>query len=379
MVMFFASGRRRVPVQVADEISRLIRRGYAVGDILPRHHALAAQLGVGVRSVTQAVAILSRRGIVSPVRRKGTVVLRRTSDAKRPLGEIAVVPSTPLNLLFAGYLGQIMEGLVARLTEMEANIRFVPPRQNAFPTPQEVRSTGVDGVVLLGIPDESYLRLWARQDVPVVVLDYYRPDIPLDYVVCDNAGAARAIVEHLARSGHRTLAYISLPLSKKEDSDITERHEAVDAAAAACGVRMLPAFSLPGKGPLAPRGLAELVAALRAPRTRPTALVADCSSTASIVTARLRADGILAPRDVAMAIVAGSRNPEAEGLLAVPSCVMDFTGMGALGLDILAERARSAAPAAARIARVGFTFDPGELAVPARKPPRPGGRRQPVE
>ncbi|MFI7586977.1 GntR family transcriptional regulator [Spongisporangium articulatum] len=57
---------------------------YPEGSTLPKQDELAAEHGVNVKTVRQAVALLAAEGLVTPIRRKGTVV--RTRPPMRRLG-----------------------------------------------------------------------------------------------------------------------------------------------------------------------------------------------------------------------------------------------------------------------------------------------------
>src|SRR5260370_37213378 len=64
--------------QVATARRSGIERGnYAPGTTLPRQTDIARSLGVNVGTVRKAVALLEAEGLVTPVRRPGTVVRPR--------------------------------------------------------------------------------------------------------------------------------------------------------------------------------------------------------------------------------------------------------------------------------------------------------------
>ncbi|MGW5312907.1 GntR family transcriptional regulator [Nocardia thailandica] len=64
--------------EVAAEIRAAIGRGeYLPGSTLPKQDELAEQHGVNVKTVRQAVALLEAEGLVTPIRRRGTVVRER--------------------------------------------------------------------------------------------------------------------------------------------------------------------------------------------------------------------------------------------------------------------------------------------------------------
>src|SRR6478672_6666285 len=74
-------GYRDLAAQLRGEIER---GDYAPGSTLPKQDDLASEFGVNVKTVRNAVALLEAEGLVTPVRRRGTVV--RDHPPMRRLG-----------------------------------------------------------------------------------------------------------------------------------------------------------------------------------------------------------------------------------------------------------------------------------------------------
>lgn len=71
--------------ELAGVLRDAIARGeYAAGSVLPRQGDLAQEHGVNVKTVRNAVASLAAEGLVTPIRRRGTVV--RAKPPMRRLG-----------------------------------------------------------------------------------------------------------------------------------------------------------------------------------------------------------------------------------------------------------------------------------------------------
>src|SRR6476469_4006285 len=63
---------------LAAQLRGGIERGdYTPGSTLPKQDDLAAEFGVNVKTVRNAVALLEAEGLVTPVRRRGTIVRER--------------------------------------------------------------------------------------------------------------------------------------------------------------------------------------------------------------------------------------------------------------------------------------------------------------
>lgn len=70
---------------VAADLRRNIQDGtYGPGSVLPKQEDIAAQYGVNIKTVRQAIRLLEAEGLVTPVRRRGTVV--RTRPPMKRLG-----------------------------------------------------------------------------------------------------------------------------------------------------------------------------------------------------------------------------------------------------------------------------------------------------
>src|SRR6185436_14445319 len=99
----------------------------------------------------------------------------------------------------------------------------------------------VDGVILVGIPNEQYLEAFARHHMPVVVVDA-ASEFKLDHVLADNANDVARAVDHLAKLGHKSIAYLdgwstdTIRNVVVESSDVRERREAFLTAMAARGL-----------------------------------------------------------------------------------------------------------------------------------------------
>jgi LacI family transcriptional regulator len=68
---------------------------------------------------------------------------------------------------------------------------------------------GVDGLVIVPSGgDQAYLMRDRQSGLPLVFADRPPRFLDADAVVSDNAGGARAAIEHLARAGHRRIAFL---------------------------------------------------------------------------------------------------------------------------------------------------------------------------
>ena len=377
MSMFIVNSKRPLHLQLAERIKTLIAQGYAPGDTLPTYRDLVKRFNVGLVSVKRAMDVLAAQGIVSPIRSKGTIVRRRLEPGETHLSQVALVVRSSIRRLFeAPWLNEIVGSLCGELDRRKSNVRiFSVHTPGEGITAAEVVETGADGVVLLAIVDESILADFAAQDVPLVALDHHCPTVAIDYLVCDNAGAAKAVVDHLAGLGHRRIAYAEYfaPRSLKTgtvavESDAEERRNGVARAAQEAGMELRRPFYTRRvhegySGSAFVQDLAKVVG--RGPDA-PTALVGDDEAAAAECIARLREMGFRVPEDISVAAVAAAGGDRAGAGITCAS--MDFAGMGRQAMDVLELRSRTPRPAEANVARIGFRLIVGgTTAAPPRR------------
>jgi GntR family transcriptional regulator len=138
---------------------------FAAGSTLPKQDEIAAQHGVNIKTVRQAVALLEAEGLVTPVRRRGTVV--RSRPPMKRLGTERYAKS------------KWKSGVVAFMADREASGRSWKPGDQT----QQVRLTEADAEVAeaLGLPPGAPVyeraRLVKEDGSPTHSLtSYYQPE-----------------------------------------------------------------------------------------------------------------------------------------------------------------------------------------------------------
>ena len=103
-------------------------------------------------------------------------------------------------------------------TEFEARyhnqyvlLTTIPERyQPGTHTPRFLRERNIDGLLIAGKVDSTFLAEVREMDVPMVLVDYYAEGA--SSVMIDNQGGAREAVEHLISRGHRQIAFLGADL-----------------------------------------------------------------------------------------------------------------------------------------------------------------------
>ncbi|GGM10304.1 GntR family transcriptional regulator [Micromonospora yangpuensis] len=151
---------------LAALLREAIQRGdHPEGSTLPKQDEIATEHGVNINTVRQAVRVLEAEGLVTPVRRRGTVVRPRV--AMKRLGTDRYAKS------------KWKSGLVAFAADREATGRTWTPGDQT----NEVRLTEADAEtaealgLAPGAPVYERARLVTEADVPTHTLtSYYRPE-----------------------------------------------------------------------------------------------------------------------------------------------------------------------------------------------------------
>jgi GntR family transcriptional regulator len=133
--------------ELADVLRDAIQRGeYAPGTTLPKQDEVATEYGVNIKTVRQAVRLLEAEGLVTPVRRRGTVVRPRP-----PMKRLGVERYAKSKWKF---------GLVAFAADREASGREWKPGDQT----QTIRTVEADAEVAeaYGLPEGAQVYERAR-------------------------------------------------------------------------------------------------------------------------------------------------------------------------------------------------------------------------
>jgi len=202
-----------------NELRRRIAEGlYSPDMYLPPERKLAAELGIGRRSLRVAMKRLQDEGIVERVRGRGTRVLRKIEQ----VGHVGVVVPVSSNALLGYPEGNLVaRGIIDRLERdgFQADLcRYIS--RHDFPLPPSIRPITLDEVVHLhehytGLifvectyprVCEYVLALEARH-YPVVVANL-ETDVAVSASRVDHARLMKKAVEILVGFGHRRIAYV---------------------------------------------------------------------------------------------------------------------------------------------------------------------------
>lgn len=201
------------------------------GNKLPSERDLASDLGLSRSTVARAVSELIKDGVLVRKNRVGTYVggaaPRQSSTHTGTIG--IIMPWLSPGEVQGGQVGsdnavapvaghsissQILQGVIPVLKE--AGYRLVLHSNSSvsdeIDLARNLSNEGLDGAIIVPTVTWGTERIYmevARSGLPVVLLDRYFPNCPLDRVVTDNYVGAMKAVEYLIERGHTRIAHFT--------------------------------------------------------------------------------------------------------------------------------------------------------------------------
>ncbi|HUF10808.1 MAG TPA: LacI family DNA-binding transcriptional regulator [Rhodothermales bacterium] len=182
---------------------------------------VAAEAGVAISTVSLA---MSGKGYVRDETKQ------RVKDAAKRLNYAPAKAAQRLASTQTGYIGFVLradhfrrsEPFYTRVflgTEFEAHhhghyvlLTTVPsPFDAEKHTPRFLREASIDGLMIAGKVDPSFLSYLDGLSLPIVLIDFEFDDIPS--VLIDNTGGAAAAVRHLLSRSHERIAFLGADMT----------------------------------------------------------------------------------------------------------------------------------------------------------------------
>lgn len=200
--------------QVAGRIRAAVDAGqYGGAGRLPSEAVLAREFGVSRGTLRQALDALVRQGLVATVPGRGTFVRRGgpASEAVEPGGLVGLVIPAVARMripeLIAGAEGGLRRAGYTLLLGSSGDDREQESEQV-----QRFLREDVSGLIVYPVDGPSNLALFGRlaaEAFPLVLIDRYLLDLPLDAVVADNIGGAFLAVRHLVDRGRARIGFVA--------------------------------------------------------------------------------------------------------------------------------------------------------------------------
>ena len=198
--------------RVAARVRRDVREGtYAPGARLPAEVDLARQLGVSRGTVRQALTNLLAEGLLETRPGRGTFVVDGGSQAAA--GLIGMVLPSVVHArnpeLIHGAEEAVRQAGYSLVLGISGDDHWLESEQL-----QRIVNQGASGLIVYTVDggdsrqDVPALRRLVARGFPLVLIDRYIPDLPVDAVVMDNVGGGFLATQHLVQMGYRRIGYI---------------------------------------------------------------------------------------------------------------------------------------------------------------------------
>lgn len=168
---------------------------------------------------------------------------------------------------------------------------LMPADEDAGTLPRMFLEQKVDGMIVLGQLQESYLRDLESIDMPMIYVDFYVNYSNIDAIISDNFFSSYQITISLLEQGHRAIGFIGNIFST---SSIQDRYLGFYKALLEWQMEPDPQMIVSDRD-----GLGELID-LKLPKNMPTAFVANCDQIAYRLITTLKEQGYDVPRDVSV-------------------------------------------------------------------------------
>lgn len=162
--------------------------------------------------------------------------------------------------------------------------------------PRLVRENQVDGIVIVGLLKEEYLKLVEQRfQVPLVYLDFYDKRHECDAVITDNYYGMYKMTNYLFDMGHKDIAYVGTLLYT---GSITDRFFGYSKALLEHGQQVRSDWVIDDRD--LETGQRDRGFTFQMPKKMPTAFVCNCDLTAGVLINFLREKGYRVPEDISV-------------------------------------------------------------------------------
>lgn len=261
-----------------------------------------------ISPATVSLAINYKRGVSEKTRERVFEVARELGynktaapvrTAERHTVQCVIFKQRATSGLDTSFFSKMMEGVESRagLGGSSLMISYINAEDNIPQRLDALCAADTQGMILLATeltPEKIKPFLSVR--VPLVVLDAYFENLPLDCVTINNAQGAFMATTYLMEQGHTEIGYLT---SKVRTVNFSERHEGFRKAFRKAGLRRSAEYSFP-LTPSIDGACADMKAALQLRPKLPTAFFADNDIIAAGAMRALKEMGVRVPEDVSV-------------------------------------------------------------------------------
>lgn len=292
--------------------------------------ALSGKPGMSDEVRARIIRLAEECGYVKPVRSASVPASTKVQAEETPPGlDVGIL--IPEHFFSSDtFYAMFYKQLLQTLTEMGhfgMLELLTADMQRTGTLPNLLRSDRVQGLILLGQPEEDYLACLAICGLPAIALDFHCPAVPMDAVVGDNAFGAAQVTRHLIAWGHRDIGFVG---NVRATTSIMERYLGF------AGEMLRHDLTVRAECILPDRDEGNALIPIRLPQNLPTAFVCNCDLTARALIERLRQMGLRVPEDIS--VVGYDDFNNVPGSLPLTTFRVDTSAMCRIAVDRLTAR-----------------------------------------
>lgn len=163
--------------------------------------------------------------------------------------------------------------------------------EEALVLPRIYLDNKIDGIIILGQLNDTYIELLGGISIPIMFLDFYNEHANVDSVITDNFYGAYDITNYLFSQGHKKIAYVG---NLHSTSSIQDRFLGYYKSLLEHEVKLADDYVV------SDRDDHGLYIELEIPKDPPTAYVCNCDQIAHELILKLQSLGINVPGDVSV-------------------------------------------------------------------------------
>ena len=194
--------------------------------------------------------------------------------------------------------------------------------------PKLMTNRRVDGLILLGQPQSEYVRMIAKQDIPLVFLDFYDEFAEADSVVGDNSYGCYRLTNHLIKNGHREIGFLG---NIYTTTSIMDRYLGFYKAMLWHDLPIHPEWIIKDRDSL------NEYLNFQLPEKLPTAMVCNCDIAARYLIRLLKERGLRVPEDISV-VGFDDYSPNVGSTPALSTFRIDITAMAQTAVRLLEAR-----------------------------------------
>lgn len=195
-------------------LDRIASDEFRPGDALPSERQLASDYQVSRITVIQALKALEDEGVLERHQGRGTFIAEPAQHEERKftsdqtLAFLAPVLTDP-------FIFDIMHGVEKVASSHGFSLIMMCSHEDPVQESNLIREAhkrGVGGVIVYPIQEKvshPTFQALVQDGYPLVFIDRYYPELPVDRVVSDDQQAAFAITQQLLQEGHRRIAFVT--------------------------------------------------------------------------------------------------------------------------------------------------------------------------